>query len=78
MTRKQYDYLSQFDDRFETATKADYIRNILHSDAEKILEIYREVSGDTSPFSLNCSSCVFRLVQKLAKYYFAYKKRYVK
>lgn len=70
MTKEEFEYLSQFDDRFNTATKANYARAVQSKDVEKIRDIYSRLIGQPYKMNTNCSTCVLKLLQKLSKYYF--------
>jgi hypothetical protein len=72
LTKDEYEYLKQFEDRFITATKSNYSRAIQSTDLKKITDIYSRLIGQTYRNNSNCSTCVLKLLQRLSKYYFEY------
>jgi hypothetical protein len=72
MTKEEFEYLSQFDDRFITATKANYALALKSADVIKIKDIYSRLIGQPYNMNTSCSTCVLKLLQKLSKFYFEY------
>lgn len=72
LTKAQYEYLNKFDDRFRCATRSNYCRNIQTKDVLRMKAIYEELIGIPYIMSINCSSCILKLVQKLSEPYFKY------
>lgn len=73
MTQEQFEYLAQFEIRFNTATKSNYARGLHKTDVEKIRDIYSEIIGQTYNMNTNCSACILKLLQKISPYYFEFK-----
>lgn len=78
LTKEEYEYLNQFRDRFDTATKSDYMRNILKADVERIQVIYKRVSKSEEVINVNCGACIFNLIKSLAPYFYGYKEEPIK
>lgn len=73
MKQEDFEYLKQFEDRFNTALKANYARGIQSKDVEKIRNIYSEIIGQPYKMNTSCSSCILKLLQKVSPYYFEFK-----
>lgn len=72
LTKEQYDYLKQFDNRFITATKSDYCRNVQKKDVIKIKEIYEYIIEQEYRVNPSCGTCILNLIRKVAPIYFGY------
>lgn len=72
LTKEQYEYLNQFEDRFICATKSNYCRNVQRSDLENLKNIYEDLIEDTYRMSMSCSTCILNLIKRLAIPYFEY------
>lgn len=68
MTKEEYTFLSDWEDRLITAAKADYARAIQKPVAERMKEIYERLTDDKT-IHLDCSKCVLRMLKSLYKFY---------
>ncbi len=73
MLKEDYDYLKQFDNQINTATKSNYMRSIPIDCLTKIKEIYERLIGAKYETNLYCSVCVLKLIKLISKYYYEYK-----
>lgn len=62
-------YLSQFEEHFRMIEQSNYCRNIPSHKRRKLLMIYLELGYEHSG-NINCSECVYSLLEKLGKLYF--------
>lgn len=73
MKQEDFEYLTQFESRFVTATKSSYARGLQKKDVERIRDIYSEIIGQAYSMNMNCSICILKLLQKISPYYFEFK-----
>lgn len=75
-TKEQLDILSQWEDRFYTATVSKYYRNISSKSLDLIKSIYDEATESTYYANWSCSHCVLSFLMLAGKKYFEDKKAY--
>lgn len=68
------DLFEEYKDRFITAKKADYCRNIQKKDLERFRDIYKQLSGSDEYFCLVCSVSILKMIKKLEPYWSEYEK----
>lgn len=73
LTKEQFEYLSQFEDRMVCASKANYCRNVQREDLVQIRSIYEELIGQPHKMQMNCNTCVLHLIKLISEPYFNYK-----
>lgn len=74
LTQEQFEFLQKFEDRLISAVTAKYAVNILTADLLKIKDIYESIIEKHYTFNKNCSACRLKLLQRVAPYYFEFKK----
>lgn len=74
LSQNDYQFLKKNVQYLEMATK-DYLTLIPQGTVVKMHDIYVQYTGDSS-LSTNCSKCLLRMVQSLAKMYEAKKEWY--
>lgn len=62
-------YLKQFEDRFNTAIKSDYVRNLTQGDLEKIAQIYYNTFNVRLSYVPNCGSCALSIMKTVGRKY---------
>lgn len=62
-------YLKQFEDRFRTAIKSDYVRNLTQSELEKIVQIYYNAFNVRLSYVPNCGSCALSIMKTVGRKY---------
>lgn len=70
LTKEQIETLSQWEENFNTAVKADWTRNPGRAGLLVIYQIFTQVTGDTRRFNDNCNHCILSLVRDCGKLYF--------
>lgn len=75
LTEEQFEYLRGFEDRFITATKSNYCRNVQKQDVIKLKEIYEYLIEQEYIMSVACATCIFNLIKRIAPIYFEYKEK---
>lgn len=75
MTIDEFNYLKQFDSRFETLIKSQYMSSIQSSDIDKIYEIYKRISKQELFINKRCSTCIAKLMRLIYPYYADKKER---
>lgn len=69
-TEEQLKTLSQWEDNFRTAVKAQWARNPGRSGLRVIYDIFTSVTGDKRRFNDNCNHCILSLLQDCGRIYF--------
>lgn len=69
-TTDQLETLSQWEEQFRTAVRAQWARNPGRSGLRVIYDIYTAATGDQRRFSDNCNHCILSLLQDCGKLYF--------
>lgn len=69
-SKKDREYIGQYEENLHTAYYADWSRNIPQSKLEKLLEIYKKIAPDYR-MCMHCSSSVLRFLKELAGKYYA-------
>ena len=75
MTDEQFQALAQFEDRFTTATKANWCRYPGLAALQTMASVYNSVTGQGIRINSGCSRCVLHVVQDAGRVYFAEKAR---
>jgi hypothetical protein len=75
LTEDQFKYLKGFEDRFITATKSNYCRNVQKQDVIKIKEIYEYIIEQEYRMSIACATCILNLIKRIAPIYFEYQEK---
>lgn len=75
MTDEQFAALAQYEDRFTTATKANWCRYPGLTALQTMVSVYNSVTGKTLRLNSGCSRCVLHIVQDTGRLYFAEKAR---
>ena len=75
MTDEQFAALAQFEDRFTTATKANWCRYPGLAALQTMASVYNSVTGQGIRINSGCSRCVLHVVQDAGRVYFAEKAR---
>ena len=75
MTDEQFAALAQFEDRFTTATKANWCRYPGLAALQTMVSVYNSVTGRGIRINSGCSRCVLHVVQDAGRVYFAEKAR---
>lgn len=70
LTKEEFEFLSTIKDRFDTASKADYMRSVSKDEMQKMSEIYDRLIGKHYSLNLNCGKCQLDLTKRLAPYYY--------
>ena len=69
-TTEQLETLSQWEENFRTAVRAQWARNPGRSGLRVIYDIYTAATGDKRRFSDNCNHCILSLLQDCGNLYF--------
>ena len=75
MTDEQFQALAQYEDRFTTATKANWCRYPGLAALQTMVSVYNSVTGQGIRINSGCSRCVLHVVQDTGRLYFAEKAR---
>ena len=75
MTDEQFAALAQYEDRFTTATKANWCRYPGLAALQTMVSVYNSVTGQGIRINSGCSRCVLHVVQDAGRVYFAEKAR---
>lgn len=67
---EQYEYLSQFEDRFYTAVFADWARKPSPVVMQSIHRIWCEVTGRKEILRDSCAHCILRLMKDIGNLYY--------
>ena len=67
---EQYEYLSQFEDRFYTAVFADWARKPAPVVMQSIHRIWCEVTGRKEMLRDSCAHCILRLMKDVGNLYY--------
>lgn len=73
LTQEEFDYLSKYEDRLNTAKTANYTRAVPSGIVHKMREIYSRLIGKYYSMNENCGSCILALLKKLYTPYYEYK-----
>lgn len=69
-TKEQLNTLSQWEENFRTAIRAQWARNPGRSALHVIWEIYTKATGDKRRFNDNCSTCILSLLHDCGELYY--------
>lgn len=73
LTKEEFDYLKQFEDRFETAHTSNFARSIGSKTVEEMRRIYSRLIDKNYSMNINCGGCILTLLKKLYPYYNEYR-----
>lgn len=69
-TQEDIQYLSKFENNFNTAIKANYTRNVPRKDIERMVEIYNRANGKALKICAYCSTSILSFLKDIGKSYF--------
>lgn len=70
MTKKELEFLSEYEQHFKTAINSNYTRNIVKSALEKMLDIYQRESGKQYKLCAHCPVSILGFLKVVGKMYF--------
>ena len=70
MTKEDIQFLSEFEPNFKTAINSNYSRNIVKSKLEKMLEIYKRVTGRNYSLCTHCTTSILTFLRLIGELYF--------
>jgi len=74
--KEQLDILSEYEERFSTAIKMDYYRNLGSKALDKINDVWEQAEGKRLSGSWSCGHCILTFLKTVGNKYFADKKAY--
>lgn len=75
MTKKDYKFLSQYEDRFYTATRSSFCRNLSRTVLEEMNRIYENETGKPHQMNFSCGNCQLDLVKRLGVIFYQEKEK---
>lgn len=75
LTDNEIDIILKCEDRLKTAVFADYARNVISSDLERLRQIYSKVIGSDYKLNGSCASCQLSFLKQLGRWWFENKER---
>lgn len=73
LTEEEFEFLSKYEDRFNSAATANYVRAIPSGIVHKMREIYSRLIEKPYAMNENCGSCILNLCRKIKPVYDEYK-----
>ena len=73
-TKQQIEELAPYESYFESATIANYVRNIPGDKISKIKEIWEAASGEKVKEKLTCGACLLNFMKRVGSNYYKDKK----
>lgn len=70
MTKEDIQFLSEFESNFKTAINSNYSRNIVKSNLEKMLEIYKRETGRNYSLCTHCTTSILTFLRLIGELYF--------
>lgn len=70
LTKEQLNILSQWEENFRTAIKAQWARNPGSRNLRVIYDIYTSATGDKRRFNDNCNHCILSLLHDCGELYY--------
>lgn len=70
MTKEDIQFLSEFEPNFKTAINSNYSRNIVKSNLEKMLEIYKRETGRNYSLCTHCTTSILTFLRLIGELYF--------
>lgn len=70
MTKKELEFLSEYEQHFKTAINSNYTRNIVKSALEKMLDIYQRETGKQYKLCAHCPVSILGFLKVVGKMYF--------
>lgn len=71
LTQDQFSQLTNYENHLFTATNANYIRSVEMRDAQKLANIFHQVTKRTTNFT--CGRCMLEVCKVLGELYFNFK-----
>lgn len=75
LTDNEIDMILKFEDRLKTAVFADYARNVISNDLERLRQIYSKVIGSDYKLNGSCASCQLNFLKQMGRWWFENKER---
>lgn len=69
-TKEQIKELAPYEEYFESATIANYVRNIPNEKITKIKEIWETASGEKVREKLTCGACLLNFIKRVGDNYY--------
>jgi len=60
LTQDEKAFLAQFEDNFTRAIDADYVRGAALSDMERMVEIWKRITGKDYRLNTSCGNCILQ------------------
>lgn len=73
-TKEQIRELAEYESYFESATVANYVRNIPGDKLSKLKEIWETASGEKVKEKLTCGVCLLNFMKRMGQNYYKDKK----
>lgn len=73
LTQEEFDFLKQYEDRFETAHTSNFARGLGSKIVEEMRRIYSRLIDKNYSMNINCGGCILTLLKKLYPYYNEYR-----
>ena len=73
-TKEQIKELAEYESYFESATVANYVRNIPGDKLSKLKEIWETASGEKVKEKLTCGVCLLNFMKRMGQNYYKDKK----
>ena len=73
-TKEQIKELAEYESYFESATVANYVRNIPGDKLSKLKEIWETASGEKVKEKLTCDVCLLNFMKRMGQNYYKDKK----
>lgn len=70
LTDNEIDIILKCEDRLKTAVFADYARNLISSDLERLRQIYSKVIGSDYKLNGSCASCQLSFLKQMGRWWF--------
>lgn len=77
-SREQIETLKPYEEYFESATVANYVRNIPGNKTLIIKETWEKASGEIIREKLTCGVCLLNFIKKVGQHYYKDKEKYRK
>ena len=76
--KEQLDILSEYEDRFTTAVRMDYYRNLGSKALNAINDVWEQAEGKKLPGNWSCGHCILTFLKTVGAKYFKDKEEYEK
>lgn len=71
MEDKDYQYLSRFKTKFETAIEANWVSTPSPVELKTMVEIYKKITGRRDNIRTSCGHCILRFMQDIGRLWMA-------